>query len=402
MPSITIFYDVVCPYAFLGAKQLFELQKKHNLDVRWVPILLGGVFRQLKTVDVPAQAWPESKRKLSALDLQRQAQKTGVHNTRYHPNHPLRTVNAMRLLCYVELTAPDILPEISLRLFNAYWVESLDITQAEVLHQISAEFNIPAAAFTESDAKAQLFKNTEEACQRGVFGVPSFFINETMWWGQDRITLFRHLLISDHKQEDIWPKGTLEEAKTVEWYHDFSSPFSYLSSTQISKIEERYNIKLQPKPILLGALFREIGTPNVPMLAMRPQKQRYILKDLHDWAKLWDVPFGFPTHFPVRSVLPLRISILDPGLIPVFYRALWAEGKNIENEVVVRELIKTEGKDPDTLFARIPEAKPVLFANTKEAAEKGVCGVPSFYYKGELWWGQDRIFDVVQFLLEED
>ena len=127
-----------------------------------------------------------------------------------------------------------------------------------------------------------------------------------------------------------------------------------------------------------------------------------MLKDLQDWAKFWNVPFGFPAHFPVRSVLPLRLSILDPSLIPIFYRAMWAEGKNIGDENIIRELIEREGKNADALFAKIPEAKSVLFSYTKEALEKGVCGVPTFHYNGQIWWGQDRILDVVQFLLDED
>ena len=401
MPDITIFYDVVCPYAYLGAIRLRKLQKEHNLNVRWAPILLGGVFKHLKTADIPAQTWPASKQRYSALDLQRQAKKANI-DLHYHPNHPLRTVKAMRLLCHVEQISPELLPKVSLRLFNAYWVDSLDITKTEVLNQVAAEFNIPADSFSSPEAKEQLYQNTQEAFEKGVFGVPSFFIGDKMWWGQDRIALFKHLLVPEQKQEEIWPEGSLKEPKTVEWYHDFSSPFSYLASTQISKIEERYNIKFQPKPILLGALFRTIGTPNVPMLAMSPPKQRYMLKDLHDWANLWSVPFGFPAHFPVRSVLPLRLSILDPSLIPVFYRAMWAEGKNIGDEDVVREILKQEGKDAESLFSQISAAKVTLFENTKEAAEKGVCGVPTFYYNGEIWWGQDRIFDVVQFLLNAD
>ena len=401
MPDITIFYDVVCPYAYLGVQQLRTLQQTHHFTVRWVPILLGGIFRHLKTDDVPAQTWPASKQRQLAIDLHRQARKASIP-LRYHPHHPLRTVKAMRLLCYVEQHRPDCLAEASLRLYKAYWEDSIDITQPDILNQIASAFDIPTDAFTESDAKDQLFRNTEEAFQRGVFGVPSFFIGDKMWWGQDRIALFQHLLISDHQPEDGWPKGRLQVPKTIEWFHDFSSPFSYLSSTQLSKIEERYNIKVEPKPILLGALFRDIGTPNVPMLAMSPSKQRYMLKDLNDWASFWAVPFGFPAHFPVRSVLPLRLSILDPGLIPVFYRAFWAEGKNIADEDVARALIEAEGKDADSLFARIPEAKPILFANTKEAIEKGICGVPSFHYQGESWWGQDRILDAVQFLLDED
>ena len=76
--------------------------------------------------------------------------------------------------------------------------------------------------------------------------------------------------------------------------------------------------------MLLGALFRDIGTADVPLLTMSAPRQAYISRDLHDWAEYWEVPFAFAPQFPVRSVTAQRVTIVDPDTIPALYEATWA------------------------------------------------------------------------------
>ena len=117
MSDIELYYDVVCPYAYMAAAKINTLSQEENCRVRWVPILLGGIYRHWKAPDVPSQTWPQSKQAYSLLDLKRQSLKAGV-TLHYHPRHPLRTVKAMRLLCAVPHAQR---PSISMRLFQAYW-----------------------------------------------------------------------------------------------------------------------------------------------------------------------------------------------------------------------------------------------------------------------------------------
>ena len=97
--------------------------------------------------------------------------------------------------------------------------------------------------------------------------------------------------------------------REVEFFHDFSSPFSYLAATQIERIAAEAGASVVYRPMLLGAIFREIGTPNVPLLAMNRNKQQYYSVDLENWARWWGVPLWFLPHFPLRTVTALRVAL---------------------------------------------------------------------------------------------
>lgn len=77
----------------------------------------------------------------------------------------------------------------------------------------------------------------------------------------------------------------------------------------MERVARENNARIEYVPILLGALFKAIGTPNVPMLAISPAKREYMSKDLQDWCAWHGVEFNFPSVFPIRTVLPLRVAI---------------------------------------------------------------------------------------------
>ena len=156
------------------------------------------------------------------------------------------------------------------------------------------------------------------------------------------------------------------------------------------------------RPILLGALFRQIGTPIVPLFAMGAAKQAWYAAELDRWAAHHGVPFSFPTTFPVRTVLPLRVSLVAPEATMPLYRALWVDDRDIGQPEVVRAVLSELGLDADAILAQAsaPPTKAALRAHSEAAVEAGVCGVPSFHVDGtHLVWGQDRL-PVVEALLE--
>ena len=89
--------------------------------------------------------------------------------------------------------------------------------------------------------------------------------------------------------------------QTLEFWYDFSSPWTYLASTQVERVAAEAGATLVWKPMLLGAVFRQLGTPNVPLLAMAESRRRYIAADIHYWASLWQVPFRFASRFPMTA-----------------------------------------------------------------------------------------------------
>ncbi len=181
------------------------------------------------------------------------------------------------------------------------------------------------------------------------------------------------------------------------FYYDFSSPYAYLGATQIERVAQGATIHW--RPFLLRALFKAIGTPVVPMQAASEPKRRYLQRDVLDWAAYWNVPFAWPSRFPMRTVLPLRLALaVEPKLLPALshaiFRAFWAADRDISDPNVLAPLVKEVGADPSALeraLAPEPSVKQALIDNTDEALRNGVCGAPSFLVRGHLFWGQDRL-----------
>lgn len=183
----------------------------------------------------------------------------------------------------------------------------------------------------------------------------------------------------------------------LEFYFDYASPFAYLASTQLPRICEATDAELRYRPLLLGGLFKALGTPNVPLFAMSEVKRRYIAMDMERWAKHWGVPLRFPSGFPLRTVDALRLTLLAPqerwpALVQALMTACWVEDRPIGEVSVLRACAEQAGVDP-ALLERLgePEVKAELRARTDAALERGIPGVPSFFIGDHLFWGQDRL-----------
>ena len=392
MKKITFYYDIVCPYAYIASQRIEAVAARCGATVDWQPVLLGGIYKSIESDQVPSESWSAPKVRLGALDMIRQASFHGV-SLNIPAAHPRRTVSAMRLLVGV---SGALRRQLSHALYRAYWVDGADIARRDVLDAIARANGVDPAIIDSPQARAALFETTEAAVAAGAFGVPAMVVDDVMFWGQDR------LLFVEHALTGLGPSGLspTESGKSIRFFHDFSSPFSYLASTQIEAVAARQGASVEWCPILLGGLFRSIGTPDVPMLEMSAVKQAYIHSDMRAWAKWWGVPFSFPSTFPIRGVLPLRVAIAEPAATPHIYRALWVEDRNIGDPEVLAAVLSSAGLDAEKLLkaATDPVIKGQLRSNTEEAQAAGACGVPTFLVDGNLIWGQDRLDLLESFL----
>jgi 2-hydroxychromene-2-carboxylate isomerase len=185
----------------------------------------------------------------------------------------------------------------------------------------------------------------------------------------------------------------------VEAFIDYSSPFAYLGSTQIERVALAHGGEVVFRPFLLGALFKAIGTPLVPIESFPPAKERYYRLELERWSARWGVPFVFSTRFPLRTVDALRLTLLAPeaqraDLVQAIMRATWAEDRDPADRAVL-EAACTEAGIEHGLLDRLADAKHLLFEATEDARARGVLGAPTFIVHTpsgpELFWGQDRL-----------
>ncbi|MDC0717147.1 2-hydroxychromene-2-carboxylate isomerase [Nannocystis bainbridge] len=386
---LEFWFDFSCPYAYVASTQVEQLARRAGAELDLRPMLLGGVFKARGTPQNLAATLNPAKARHNFDDMRRQAQRAGVP-LRMPASHPMRTVEALRCVLAAELSLPLIH-----RIYRAYWDENADIADREVLARAIAEVGLDAAAIlarAESpEIKDALRRRTDEAIARGVFGVPTYFVGDQLFWGQDRADMVEAALGGTP------PMPVPSPTAPVELFFDYSSPFAYLAIGRAGELGPQVTWR----PILLGGLFRSLGTPDVPLFEQSPEKRRHTLQDLDRQAARAGLPFKFPQRFPIRTVLPLRVTLAagtPPPLVRALATALWAEDRDISDPAVVAAIADAVGLDGSALVARAaaPEIKQALTTSTAAAEAAGVFGVPTFVVQTrergpQLYWGADRL-----------
>jgi 2-hydroxychromene-2-carboxylate isomerase len=191
---VEYFFDFGSPTSYLAWTQLPKIAASAGADVNWRPMLLGGVFKatgNASPVSVPA------KGRWMGQDMARWAKRYGVP-FRFNPHFPINTLTLMRGATGLQMRQPqDFLRYLDL-MHRAMWEQGKNMGDATVLAATLVEGGFDADAFgalvADPEVKARLVATTEEAVARGVFGAPTFFVGEAMFFGQDRLDFVREAL----------------------------------------------------------------------------------------------------------------------------------------------------------------------------------------------------------------
>lgn len=194
-------------------------------------------------------------------------------------------------------------------------------------------------------------------------------------------------------------------SKTVEFFFDFGSPYTYLAYHQLPKIAARHGATVIWRPILLGGVFQATGNKS-PMEV--PAKARYSLIDLQRWAQHFGVPLQMNPHFPINTLplmrgavaMQLRSEVEFQRYVAVIFRAMFEHPRNLNQPEEVAAVLAENGMDPTAFVDLInaPAAKEKLKENTAQAVARGVFGAPTFFVGEQMFWGQDRLDFVEQAL----
>lgn len=411
MAKVEFFFDYTCPYAYLASTQIEALCARTRSDLVWRPMLLGGLFRSQGVATNLAATLPPAKARLLVADQRRWADLWGVSLNVPRPGGYARSVDALRATLVVDDAKRAAVIH---RLYRAYWVEHRDIGDGDVLRALLDEAGVDGAsvlAKIDDDVKSELRANTDEAAERGAFGAPSIFVGDEMFFGQDRLVMLEdHLGGRGVEPGEGRASGAVVERvqRVVEFYYDISSPFAYLGDVGIRRACERTGAKLVYKPILLGGLFKEHGRELVPFATFSANKQRFVSKDLDRWAARWSTDFRWNSRFPVRTLDAQRIAVAlearaqsaeDHEALQRYvretFRVVWATDEDPTDRDVLARCLKDAGVDPALVSsASDPAVKQQLADRTREAFERGVFGVPTFFVDGAMFWGQDRVAQV--------
>ena len=186
---------------------------------------------------------------------------------------------------------------------------------------------------------------------------------------------------------------------SLDYYYDFSSPYAYLACEEVERVAERSGTTVGWRPFLLGGLFRQLGSSMVPILDATPQKRDMYRLGMYRWADVRGLPMSWPSRFPMRSILPLRVMVQLEGndhrnaCVRIF-KAYWAEDQDIADPEVLLNLLHELDLDGQSLLeaTQNPENKAKVIENGEQLFKLGGCGAPCFVVDGDMvFWGQDRL-----------
>jgi 2-hydroxychromene-2-carboxylate isomerase len=198
-------------------------------------------------------------------------------------------------------------------------------------------------------------------------------------------------------------------SNNIEYFYTHASPWTYLGSVRIHEIAKAAGATITYRPVNLGKIFPLSG--GLPLGKRAEQRKRYRMFELKRWRDHLGVDITLePAFFPVddtngnRMVIAADKQGLDTGkLSNAILRAVWAEEKNIADEDTLIAVANAQGMDGTALLTagKSDEIGDIYDAFTQEGIDRQVFGAPTYIYKDEPFWGQDRL-DFVKRALARD
>jgi 2-hydroxychromene-2-carboxylate isomerase len=188
--------------------------------------------------------------------------------------------------------------------------------------------------------------------------------------------------------------------KLVDYYFSPMSPWTYLGHARFEQIARKAGADISVKPVDFGRIFPASG--GLPLAKRAPQRQAYRLVELQRWRDHLRVPLNLhPKFFPVDTTPAALLIIATTAkegqekafkLTGALLRAVWSEERNLADVETLKTIVKEQGSSED-LITRMqsPEIKAGYDSLTQEATDRQVFGAPTYVYKDELFWGQDRL-----------
>ena len=193
--------------------------------------------------------------------------------------------------------------------------------------------------------------------------------------------------------------------KSVEFYFDLGSPYSYLAYYRLLQIAEQQEIQIVYKPILLGGVFKATGNRS-PIEV--PVKGVYSILDMQRWAEYYQIPMQMNPHFPMNTLTLMRIltgvQLLHlekfEQVLKLLFDAMFGTPQNLNELTVLAEVLKPSGFSVEDIMSMVQSdvVKQKLITETEQAIQRGIFGAPTFFVGDEMYWGQDRLHFVEQAL----
>ena len=182
--NVTFCFDFGSPYSYLAYNNLNSIREAGG-EVAIMPVLLGGIF---KATGNQPPATVQKKGEYMFKDINRWSKKLGIP-FKMNPYFPILTVPHMRGAVLAQ--RENILEKYMQVMFEAIWVKAMNLNDQEILTNIAEKSGIDPNQFAEEissdEIKNKLRENTEFAISKGAFGVPTYYLDDEMFWGIDSV-----------------------------------------------------------------------------------------------------------------------------------------------------------------------------------------------------------------------
>ena len=179
--EIDFYFDFISPYSYLAHHKIKTIK---NVNFNYKPVLVGGLHN-LQGITAPAFIKAKLKHMISDCDLIANKNKT---NFIWNSKFPINSLNIMRGYLFIDNEVKDIYLN---QMFDANWKDNLDTSNEETIRTILEKCKINSIDFFDGikniKIKNELKTITQEAHDKGIFGAPTFVVNNKIFWGQDRL-----------------------------------------------------------------------------------------------------------------------------------------------------------------------------------------------------------------------
>jgi 2-hydroxychromene-2-carboxylate isomerase len=192
-------------------------------------------------------------------------------------------------------------------------------------------------------------------------------------------------------------------SREIEFWFEFGSNYSYLSVMRIEKLAAKENVRVLWRPFLLGPIFQSFGWNNSPFV-LQKEKGEYVWQDMARQCRKYGIPWKVPSQFPRLGVLPLRVMLVADGQpwLGEFASRVMLLNFHLDRDINSREeiagILTDLGQPAGEIIAgaQSDRIKNRLREQTEVAKGRKIFGAPTFFARGEMFWGNDRLDDAIE------
>jgi 2-hydroxychromene-2-carboxylate isomerase len=191
--------------------------------------------------------------------------------------------------------------------------------------------------------------------------------------------------------------------KPIDFWIEYGRTYTYLSVARIGMLAAASNIEVRWQPFFVMPIMAELGLTQGPFLPF-PSKTAYMWRDIERRALRHKVPYEKPSIYPINSLLTARIACIaaDEGWCKSFtegvFRLHWTKNVLIGSDENLQTVLNSLGQSPSMLMKRAQTqvVKDKLKLQTERVKSLGIFGAPSFSVGAELFWGDDRLEEAIE------